>query len=410
MSENVKIQTQNTRIKVIDALRGFALLGVVLVHMQQHYSIFVWEGLNPHTPILESWNEAVQWLTRNVLMGRFINIFAFLFGMSFFIQMDRAAKKGSDFRGRFLWRMVILFVIGLLSTCFYSGDILSLYAIYGVILLLINPLKNWVLMIFAVLLLAGTPKLTTFAYDNLKPKTEQVENQPQQRRAPIRQRQQPEEPSFISGAKQNLTSGVEGKFNYQYRMSNRGYITLAIFILGLIVGRTRFFETTHLRKGRNVVLLGLFIAGNYLFKFLSDALAPELAEGQWFAPQSAAGIISTAMGDIATVFFSATVVMAFVVLYNIPLIGKCLNVLAPYGRMGLTNYVSQSVIGCLFFAMWAWGATFGAWGAAELLLLGLAVYVAQVLVSALWLHYFKYGPLEWFWRSATYLKWQPFRK
>ena len=116
---------KNNRITVIDALRGFALLGVILVHMQQHYSIFnfgAFEPSEPLFPILDTW---VTWLTRNVLMGRFINIFAFLFGMSFFIQMDRAAKKGIDFRRRFIWRMVILFLIGIIGSAFYSGDILS---------------------------------------------------------------------------------------------------------------------------------------------------------------------------------------------------------------------------------------------------------------------------------------------
>ena len=406
-----KQTTTDGRINVIDALRGFALLGVLLVHMQQHYSYFSRGPFAEHHPILSQFNESAQWLISNVFVGRFINIFAFLFGMSFFIQMDRAAQKGTDFRGRFLWRMVILFVIGLVGTCFYSGDILSLYAIYGVILLIINPCKNWLLMVMAVLLLAGTPKLSTYAYDNLKPKTEQVqEQQPPQHRMNFRRDMPQEKPSFVNSAKSNLTSGTQLKIRYQYQMSNRGYITLAIFILGLIVGRMRFFETAHLKKRRNVLLFVVFIAGMYLFRYLSGVLAPEPIPGQWFAPPTPASIVSTAMGDIGSVFSSAAILMAFVVIYNIPVVGKCLNVLAPYGRMGLTNYVTQSIIGCLLFAMWAWGATFGAWGTAELLLLALGIYIAQVIVCAIWLHYFKYGPLEWFWRSATYMKWQPFLK
>ena len=102
--------------------------------------------------------------------------------------------------------------------------------------------------------------------------------------------------------------------------------------------------------------------------------------------------------------------MAFVVLYQLPVVGKCLDVLAPYGRMGLTNYVSQSVVGAILFAFWAFGATFGGWSATETFLLGLGVYIIQIIVSALWLKYFKYGPLEWLWRTATYLKVQPFKK
>ena len=87
---------KGNRIVVIDALRGFALLGVVLVHMQQHYSIFNFGAFAPTEPLFPVLDEWISWLNRNVLMGRFINIFAFLFGMSFFIQMDRAAKKGVD--------------------------------------------------------------------------------------------------------------------------------------------------------------------------------------------------------------------------------------------------------------------------------------------------------------------------
>ena len=125
---------KGNRIVVIDALRGFALLGVVLVHMQQHYSIFNFGAFAPTEPLFPVLDEWISWLNRNVLMGRFINIFAFLFGMSFFIQMDRAAKKGVDFRRRFLWRMVILFLIGVIGSAFYSGDILSIYAFFGLIL------------------------------------------------------------------------------------------------------------------------------------------------------------------------------------------------------------------------------------------------------------------------------------
>ncbi len=108
MGQNQTVK--DNRITVIDALRGFALLGVVLVHMQQHYSIFNFGAFTPTEPAFPVLDEWIGWLTRNVLMGRFINIFAFLFGMAFFsYKMDRAARKGVDFRRRFIWRMVILF-------------------------------------------------------------------------------------------------------------------------------------------------------------------------------------------------------------------------------------------------------------------------------------------------------------
>ena len=420
MSHNTNLTpAQGGRITVIDALRGFSLLGVILVHFQQHYSVHSMGPFNEHTPILAQFNDAVFWFVQNVLMGRFINIFAFLFGMSFFIQMDRAAKKGIDFRGRFLWRMVILFAIGIIGSAFYSGDILSLYAIYGVVLLLINPLKNWMLTALAALILLGTPKLTTFAYDKITapPAVEQVVEAPERPRMPENMGERPpfvpERITFAKNVENNLTRGAMGKINYQFQATNRGYITLAIFILGLIVGRLRFFETAHLHMRRNLILFALFIAGNLIFGWLANIVAPGMDPSMWFlrsGPPTLQTIIGTALFDVELVFSSASLLMAFVILYNIPAIGKVLDVLAPYGRMGLTNYVSQSIIGACLFAMWGLGSTFGAWGYAELMIVGLGLYISQIIISTIWLRYFKYGPLEWLWRSATYLKWQPFKK
>ena len=117
-----------------------------------------------------------------------------------------------------------------------------------------------------------------------------------------------------------------------------------------------------------------------------------------------------ALNDVNMVLSSAVIAMAFIVLYQMRGVGKVLDMLSPYGRMGLTNYVSQSIIGALLFAMWAFGDKFGAWHSAEILLLGLGVYAVQVIVSKVWLSHFKYGPLEWLWRSLTYFKQQPFLK
>ncbi|MCX2740109.1 DUF418 domain-containing protein [Pontibacter anaerobius] len=78
--------------------------------------------------------------------------------------------------------------------------------------------------------------------------------------------------------------------------------------------------------------------------------------------------------------------------------------------MGLTNYIMQGVIGSLLFSMWAFGPIFSGWHPTEVFVLGIIIYVAQIILSKFWLTYFLYGPLEWLWRSATYMKRQPFRK
>lgn len=246
MEQNDAISLPSKRITVIDALRGFALFGVIITHMLQRFGIF--SGVRPGEPNFPILDEAVQWLFQNVIMGRFINIFAFLFGLSFFIQMDRASKKGIDFRGRFLWRLVLLFVIGMIGTCFTYLDILPIYALFGVVLVFLFPLKNWMLMIIVALLLLGTPRIFIVGVDKIsnKPTTEVIQSIPQQ---PDRGRSRPaasanenrEKPTFFQTAKQNVTRGTMSKFNYQFGVSGRGYVTLALFIVGLVVGRIRFF-------------------------------------------------------------------------------------------------------------------------------------------------------------------------
>lgn len=113
------------RITVIDALRGFSLIGICLIHAMQHFgaigtmapqAMFPWEG---------TLNEIFRWFINYLVFGKFFIIFSCLFGLSFFIQMDRAAKKGLDFRKRFLWRLLLLAVIGYLHGLIVRVDIFA---------------------------------------------------------------------------------------------------------------------------------------------------------------------------------------------------------------------------------------------------------------------------------------------
>ena len=146
--KEIEINTTNLqRITVIDALRGFALLGVILMHMIDRFGYEITNLSNSSPSTLDTY---VHWFSNLVIRGKFISIFSFLFGLSFFIQMERASKKGIDFRSRFLWRMLLLCIIGLIGTSFTYLDILSIYALFGVILVFLFPLKNWMLMLIEI--------------------------------------------------------------------------------------------------------------------------------------------------------------------------------------------------------------------------------------------------------------------
>ena len=403
------------RISALDALRGFALLGIIVMHMLQHFGY----GFVPatqeilHFPQLDA---AMQWIGSNVVMGRFINIFAFLFGMSLFIQIDTAAKKGIDFRGRFVWRMILLMLFGLLCHSFYNVEIISTYALFGLLLLALYRVNTWVLVILALVLLLGVPRIAQVYFHNQEVTAElSLDKQEVSIEQPANPAQ-PEHlanPSFINSAEYNYNTRLEAKLNYQFSFIGRGYVTFAIFIFGLLVGRSRFLETAHLHRNRLVQLLvgftGVTIALNAL-----QTVMPEQNIRVFFRadgvqlPWELVGY--QVLSDLSLVTYSGALICGFLLLYYSKQFGAYLDVLSPYGRAALTNYIVQGVIGSILFAPWAFGFTFGSWGVFALVILGSLIYIIQWALSYVWLKYYLYGPLEWLWRTGTYLSLQPFSR
>lgn len=114
--------TTTDRIAVIDALRGFALVGIIIAHFSGQFLAGPTPPsagtMNLFSPLDFALSELCTYLT----FGKFFTIFSFLFGLSFAIQMDSAAKNGRAFAGITLWRLVLLFAIGFVHSQFYSGN------------------------------------------------------------------------------------------------------------------------------------------------------------------------------------------------------------------------------------------------------------------------------------------------
>jgi len=420
MDKNISLSAPLKRITVLDALRGFALFGVIIMHMLQHFGYR--SGIGPQEafsfPVLD---EAFQWIGNNIIMGRFINIFAFLFGLSFFIQMDRAARKGIDFRGRFVWRMIILMTMGLLCHSFYNLEIISIYGFFGLLLIPLYKVKNWVLMVIFMFFLIGGPRLIKVTHHNyntaieLASKNENIatdEPRPNFQRS----RELPEHiknPSFFNSAKYNYEERLLGKINYQFGLIGRGFITYALFVFGFLIGRIRFFEKLEEQRSQNIKLFFGFTLATGMVILIINAMPPVnlrmlfRPDGQ-IIPTSL--VIARALEDISMVLSSAALTIGFILMYQTAKFGKYLEVLSPYGRTGLTNYIMQGVIGAFLFSLWAFGAVFGGWGATALFVLGILIYIIQIILSKYWLKYYLYGPLEWLWRSLTYLKFQPYKR
>lgn len=304
-----------------------------------------------------------------------------------------------------------MLAIGLIGNSFYGGEIISLYAVFGVILVLLYRTKSWILITIAAILLLGTPRIIQVSYNTFV-KTEQAEP-----RQEIRQREaaainaETTKPSFINSVKHNFTDGLQGKLNYQFGLFGRGYLTLALFILGLVVGRLGFFE--QMQPNRKLAQLCITFAAvvgliTFIVGLIPDTNFRSLMSGE--TKNILPGLTVMTLNDLKIVAFSGAIVTGFTLLYQVKNFNKYLDVFSPYGRMGLTNYEMQGIIGCFLFSMWAFGPFFQNWGPTELFLLGIVIYILQLLFSTYWLKRYLYGPLEWFLRTATYLKKQPFRK
>ena len=221
MEMNKTLASSGGRITVIDALRGFSLIGICLIHGMQHFgamgtmapqAMFPWEG---------TLDEIFRWFINYLVFGKFFIIFSCLFGLSFFIQMDRAAQKGVDFRPRFLWRLVLLLVIGFVHGLLVRVDILLVYALLGFVLVLMYKWPTKLLVGITLFLFLGGASLIPVAYKAVT--------------APRRV------PTLAETIENNAWDGLVGKMNFQFA-SGRIYLTLGLFILGFIVGRIRLFQ------------------------------------------------------------------------------------------------------------------------------------------------------------------------
>ncbi|AEE53449.1 DUF418 domain-containing protein [Haliscomenobacter hydrossis] len=402
MSTTTPISTPASRILSVDALRGFALLGIMIVHMIEQYLAA--------GPPKEYSNYAAQHDVDHVFMaisgiflqGKFFAIFSFLFGLSFFLQMDASARRGEPFIGKFVWRLVLLFVIGFIHSLFYRGDILSIYAMVGLGLILFYRASNRTLLIVAGIFIGGIPRLllwgVRYALDIPPIEWESFEPQNAWYYDTVKNG------SLLEVFAANATVGFKMKLFFQFDTVSRGYITFGLFLLGIWVGRTRFFERLH----ENRRLLIRLVWQSFL-AIVALGLVLALMFSQIKDYNSLPAMIGMSLGDIGNCLIALFEVSLFLLLC----LGKwgngVISALAPYGKMALTNYVMQSLIGTFIFFGWGLGQI-GAWGASINFGLAILLYILQVQFSKWWLKHYQYGPLEWLWRSGTQRRWANLRR
>lgn len=401
MTHTLPTSEPSRRLLSVDALRGFALLGIMIVHMIEQY-------LAAGAP-KEHQDYAAQLPVDNVFMaisgillqGKFFLIFSFLFGLSFYLQMETARRKNEPFIGRFVWRLILLFAIGIIHSLFYRGDILSIYAMVGLGLVFFYKASNRTLLIFAAIFMGGVPRLILWAvrafYDIPPIDWEAMEPQNAFYYDTLKNG------TLWEVFKANLSIGFPDKLIFQFDTVSRGYITFGLFLFGIWVGRIGFFErlAEHRRLLVRMIwgsLIGIFVLAGIL------ALLFQIIKDYNGLPATLAMAIPDIGNDLIALFEVSIFLLLCLGKRGPSIIGA----LAPYGKMALTNYVMQSLIGTFIFFGWGLGQL-GEWGAAINFGLAIVVYILQVQLSKWWLKRYQYGPLEWLWRSGTQLSWAPLR-
>jgi uncharacterized protein len=396
------------RITTLDVLRGIALLGVVIANVWVWFSGIAFRFPGYREQLLHvSLDSVVFFAIAIFVSGKAISTFSFLFGHGFAIQMLRAEARSRSIVPTYMRRLFVLLVIGAAHmTLLWYGDILVAYALLGFLLILFRKRSDRTLLIWsailliAVPLLLGTVPMILSAFGVEMPRPE---------RAEIAARNAAtlsvfQGTDYAAIVRENLTQA--GKFYLGRKAVFLLYI-LGLFVLGLYVGRRRMFEqvAAHRAIFRRLVVWGIPIglASGAGLVWMQVNFEPEVMMAQ---PQLM--LLSVIVSMASMLPLAAGYVSAVTLLLEQPQWQRRLSAFAPVGRMALTNYLSQTVVMVLLFNGYGAG-WIGQTGPATGLIIALTVFGVQMIWSAVWLRSFRFGPMEWVWRSLTYGRAQPMR-
>lgn len=383
---------KSERLNVVDALRGFALLAIVLLHNLEHYNIYFIPEFQP------AWLQALdKWMWDSfffLFSGKAYAIFSLLFGFSFYIQFHHAEQKGIDFWGRFAWRLVLLFLFAQLHALFYNGDILVLYAVAGFVLIPVCKLKDKIVFWIAVFLLLQPFEWGRMLYALSDPDYVAVGNRfmiYSERVGGVTMHG-----SFWEVLRSNIWDG-QLYSNFWQVENGRLFQTSALFMFGMLLGRNGSFIRNDRTIGFWKRILGIGILAFIPFYLLRFFVPEHISNPSVLLPYK---IITQSLGNFA---FMLILVSIFVLIwFKKENGGNWQKFIIPYGRMSLTNYISQSIIGvCIYYGFGL--GLYRVTGATETLFIGLAIFTVQWIFSRYWLSCHKQGPLEYLWKQGTWI-------
>lgn len=382
----------NTRIDVADILRGIAIAGIILIHFIEHMNFFLFP--EPKNELWSTINTVVWDSTFFLLAGKMYAIFAMLFGLSFYIQHDNQAQKGVDFRPRFIWRMVLLMLFGLFDLLFYNGDILFVYAVCGLLVIPFIRASNKVIIALIILMALQPIEFVYLIRGLIDPSTPVLDLGS----GPLFEAIIPAqaEGNIMDVAVAGIRNGL--RVNFLWAIENgRMTQTILFFLFGIMLGRWRLFYD----EGNNIqIWKKIFIGSILAFGILLPLYlyVPEATKDIACVSKS----LNVALNMWKNVSMMLFIVSGVTLLYYRTSAKNWLIKIAPYGKMSLTNYIGQSIIGAILFYNWGFGL-FDDCGHAASFAMGIGCIVLQFIFCTWWMKHHKRGPLEQLWFRATWL-------
>ena len=414
MSTSIKATEFNERISSLDFLRGVAILGILFINIEN----FAYP--DPWSPWKFGYEGAIDYSTRFwvyfLTQGKFYTMFALLFGVGFYIFLERLEKKQLGLKAMDIYarRLLWLFIIGVIHSYFiWNGDVLYHYAICGFLLFPFRSFKTGnLLLIIAFLSLLQLVK----SYDQTMRRIGWQDNYTKAINIPEDQRSKEDDKSIEFWEKQTRkqepnTSKIEApkktywvglQETYKHSSAHKGLLyyqgllfpSLIVMILGIVLYRSGIFHNYQTWKHYwlvSFIILSMGLIINYL-RFYHWTF-------EYFEP-----ITNIWKGWLFT-FPKELLGIGYVLILN-GIFQKFLksskfNAISKVGRMALTNYIFQNtLLGLIFYGYGL--ALFNQFSRFELLGIVIVIWTIQLFLSWFWLRRFQQGPLEWLWRKLTY--------
>ena len=417
---------ESSRILSIDVVRGFALLGILIVNAT-FFSVpygDMMEGVVPTDEGLPS--RIVYWFTAIFCIGKFYPLFSILFGAGLAIIYESACRSGRNFEWIYLRRMVVLGLFGIFHIVFlWYGDILLLYATVGLSMLLLGRASPKTLLSVAALVFCiGIVTTTGFAaltalgqsgIGNAEPVVMEMpkadsrigqmgkvlanwnESEAYDSRLTQLEREIQSQGPFADAIILRLFLYL---FSTVYFIAVTIWVVLPCFCIGATLTKTGFFQDVHSPWRKRFIVLGLFVGfpisilAAYAFSFQEDFVWTTIAF---------VGV------NIGGPLMSLGYLSGIILLVESKPANRAFGFLGNLGKMALSGYLLESLLMSAIMSHWGLGL-FGTTTWAQRAGIIVVVFVTVLIFANIWMRVFRYGPMEWLWRSLCYLKIQPLRR